>query len=190
MSLYARGETYIPRVHELRKERLQRAPVSPYESYLWQLAIAAPYGGIIIGREDAPYLIRAYILPENASSTLAPAAYLHYFVRGDSDPNPHNHPRDTGSSLILTGGYKERRLTNDQGRYEVRIFVPGMHNQIQHDTYHKVELITPNEGCWTLFTAGPRRGPSDGTDWGFFDMETKRHIPWKQYGSTADQDPT
>lgn len=190
MSLYAKGETYIPRAAELFEARKSRAPVSHYESYLWHLAIAAPFGGIIIGREDAPYLLRAYLLPEIPSSTSAPAAYLHYFVTGDTDPNPHNHPWGTASSIVLTGGYKERRLTLDRDSYEVRSFPPGSHNCIYRNTYHSVELLKPEEGCWTLFTAGPRIDPSNGQDWGFFDMEQKKHVPWGEYAASSDQDPT
>ena len=190
MSLLANKDNYIFEANQLYWQRKERGPISQLESRLWKEAIGAVHGGIIIGRQGDPYLLRAYLLPERTDDSSMPGAYLHYFVRGDSDPNPHNHPWNTGSSLILTGGYTEKRLTTDKGRFEVRTFWPGMHNQIQHDTYHMVELLKPEEGCWTLFTAGPRRGPSNGYDWGFFDMETKRHIPWKEYGSTADQEAT
>jgi hypothetical protein len=189
MSLLAKGDTFKAYAKKLYNERRLRAPTTREENSLWHKAITAPYGGIVIGREDQPYLLRAYLLPERVGKTSMPGMYLHYFVRGDDDPNPHNHPWLSAKSLILTGGYTEQRLNTDGG-YLVQKFLPGSWNTIHSSTYHKVELLYPELGCWTAMTTAPRIKPSDGYDWGFFDMDQRKHIPWKEYPATSDQDGT
>lgn len=174
---------YLEQVHKLYEERKERGSLSKLEGELWGLAIASQYGGTVIGRDGDPYLLRAFLMPRMPNNPEMPCAYLHFFVRGDSDDNPHNHPWHLSNSIILTGGYREFRL-NDHGSYDVRCFTPGMQNNIGRETFHYVELLEPDAGCWTLFTASHRHGVSDGHDWGFFDMVTKKVIPWGQYTST------
>jgi len=77
----------------LYEERLKYGPpLTELEKTLWSSARSAQYGGTIIGGPGDPYLLRAYLLPERLGSTAVPGLFLHYFVRGDDDANPHNHP--------------------------------------------------------------------------------------------------
>lgn len=98
---------------------------------------------------------------------------LHHFHRSDEDPELHNHPWP-GRSLILAGGYAEERLVDGQVRRF--IYLPGATNRIEPNTFHRVELLTPVEGCWTLFTLGRKE-----QEWGFWNRETKVYKPWREF---------
>lgn len=169
---------------ELRAQRVTTGgELSCLESSLWETAAQAPFGGIVIGRAGEPYLMRVYLLPKSKADGPDMTLYLHYFIRGDSDPNPHNHPRKSAQSLILTGGYTEFEYTPQLSLTpRVHVREPGSWNRgLTHSRYHRVELLEPKKGCWTLFIAGRRLHPSDGTDWGFWDLKANCHIPWGAY---------
>ena len=51
-----------------------------------------------------------------------------------------------------------------------------MFNIIRKDDYHRVELLNPKKGSWSLFVAGKNVG-----SWGFRDTETGEHIHWRDY---------
>ncbi len=115
--------------------------------------------------EKSPYLGRYYLLRRRWLPKMvrdrAHSVYLHYFYRGDSDIELHNHPWGVSISLILTGGYVEERRT-DHGVVTRRIR-PGSINIIRAHDFHRVTLLKPAKGSWTLFVAGPRT-----QDWGFW----------------------
>jgi len=180
------------RARKLRADRITTGGLlSADEQYWWETAERAPFGGIVIGREGNPYLVRVYLTPERVDEGgPSKAMYLHYFVRGDADLNPHNHPHDRSESLILTGGYTEFSYRPDTGQRQygvmppnlVTVFKPGDWNRgLAAETFHRVELHEPDKGCWTLFIAGRRRQPSDGTDWGFWDLQQHEFVPWGAY---------
>lgn len=123
-----------------------------------------------------PYLTRWYLWPEgprdvnDEGSDLPFAMFLHKFHRGDADRDQHNHPWDLSVAIILAGGYQE-----DRGN-ETRVVLPGTVNVIRKDDFHRVDLLDPTMGSWSLFVAGRKTG-----GWGFRDKTTGAFIPQKDY---------
>jgi len=127
--------------------------------------------------EGRPYLTRWYVWPSSprtADDEVTPkapfAVFIHFFHRSDEDRDQHNHPWGRSIALILKGGYTEER------GMDVRTFKPGMVNIIRQNDYHRVDLLNPAKGSWSLFVAGTNVG-----SWGFKDSNTGTHIPWKEY---------
>lgn len=128
-----------------------------------------------IETDGRPYLTRFYVWPPKPRRGEAEpdskfAVFIHFFHRGDEDRDQHNHPWSKSVSLILTGGYMEERGDG------VHVLRPGMVNVINADDFHRVSLLKPKQGCWTLFVAGPRTN-----EWGFRDNDTLAFIPWREY---------
>lgn len=119
-----------------------------------------------------PYLWRAYLgdKRQNADTGI----FLHRFVSSD-ELEWHCHPWYWSMSFILLGEYVEDRVTSFNVDFEAKTaklkgsthhtkrFSPGMSNAIFSNTFHRVELLTPE--VWTLFIHGPRAH-----DWGFVPM--------------------
>lgn len=138
-----------------------------------------------IADPSGPYLTRYYLfrrswLPDFAPLNKLPSVFLHYFHRGDNDRELHNHGWLFSVSLILSGGYIEERLDGDTT--VTRVFGPGSINVIGKDDFHRVDLINPAAGCWSLFFAGFGGKPS-GDDWSFLDPVTKKTTPWREFVS-------
>ncbi len=131
----------------------------------------------ITSPDGRPYLTRWYLWPRGPRTTddketpSAPfAIFIHFFHRSDEDRDQHNHPWAKSFALILKGGYVEERGDT------VRTFRPGSINIIRKDDYHRVDLLDPQHGSWSLFVAGKNVG-----SWGFKDTATGRHVPWREY---------
>lgn len=148
------------------------------EWFLKKIVVRLP-SRTITGPDGSPYLTRWYVLPrgprtdansDQVATTTPFAIFIHFFHRSDEDRDQHSHPWDKSYALILKGGYTEER--GDR----VKTFRPGMINIIRRDDYHKVTLLNPKKGSWSLFIAGRNVG-----SWGFRDMQTGEHIPWKEY---------
>jgi hypothetical protein len=124
----------------------------------------------------SPYLTRWYLWPEgprdaeDEGSDLPFAVFIHRFHRGDADRDLHNHPWDLSVAIVLAGGYREERGD------EVRVVRPGTVNVIKADDFHRVDLLNPEMGSWSLFVAGRKTG-----GWGFRDRTTGTFIPYKNY---------
>lgn len=146
------------------------------EWLLKKLVVKLPFR-TITDSDGSPYLTRWYVFPRGprtAEDKVTPAArfavFIHFFHRSDKDRDQHNHPWAKSWALILKGGYTEER--GDR----VKTFRPGSINVIGRDDYHRVTLLDPARGSWSLFVAGKNVG-----SWGFRDLDTGEHIPWKQY---------
>lgn len=131
--------------------------------------------------EGSPYLTRFYLLrkskPDADDEALnAPfSVYLHYFHRGDEDPELHNHPWGFSFSLILTNGYFEERWVGS--KIVKRVLRPGSINILRSSDFHRVDLRDPNKGAWTLFFAGKRV-----QDWGFWHPTIRtEYMPWRTF---------
>jgi hypothetical protein len=123
----------------------------------------------VIHGELGPYISR-FTLRESPDGG---HIYLHFFHRGDADRDLHNHPWP-GRSFVLAGGYWEERLRSD-GSIARHKFLPGETNILEPDTFHRVDLIEPERGCWTLFSTGPKA-----QSWGFRDRDTGVFTPWRE----------
>lgn len=129
-----------------------------------------------ITTNGSPYLTRWYLWPEgprdvdNEGSDLPFAMFLHKFHRGDADRDQHNHPWDLSVAIVLAGGYVEERGG------ERRVVRPGTINVIRGDDFHRVDLLDPIRGSWSLFVAGRKT-----SNWGFRDKGTGTFIPQKDY---------
>lgn len=102
------------------------------------------------------------------------SAYVHYFYRGDDDGALHNHPWQWAVSLVLSGGYSEERRVGD--RVERRAVRPLSLNVLRSGDFHRVDLLEPERGCWSIFVVGPRF-----QDWGFWDRVSKKFTPWREF---------
>ena len=142
-----------------------------------------------IENEGLPYLTRFYLIRKAHSKnepieegSAAPtfkfnrylSVYLHYFHRGDEDASLHNHPWKTSFSLILTNGYMEERWDHKLQKVVTRKIRPGSINRINADDFHRVELLDPNRGAWTLFFSGERLD----RPWGFWWPGVHEFTPW------------
>lgn len=127
----------------------------------------------IIHGAHGPYLSRYTLreLPDGGR------VYLHFFHRGDADLELHNHPW-AGESLIMTGGYVEERRVGDE--ILTRWYRPGDRNILGPETFHRVDLLAPDEGCWTLFTASAKV-----QSWGFWNRITNAFTPWREFVASA-----
>jgi hypothetical protein len=135
-----------------------------------------------ISTGGSPYLTRWYLWPEgprttedvdpeqDPESSLPFALFLHKFHRGDADRDQHSHPWDLSVAIVLAGGYREERGP------ETRTYVPGMINVIRGDDFHRVDLLNPAMGSWSLFVAGRKTG-----GWGFKDAASGIVTPWQTY---------
>lgn len=131
-----------------------------------------------ISTSGSPYLTRWYLWPEGPRTTenedddsdLPFAVFLHKFHRGDGDRDQHNHPWDLSVAIVLAGGYREERGD------EVRTVLPGTVNVIRGDDFHRVDLLDPAKGSWSLFIAGRKTG-----GWGFKDATSGIVTPWQTY---------
>lgn len=112
----------------------------------------------IKGPRGEPYLER-YMLGRFRGS----AIFLHRFLASDPDRGLHDHPWGVSASLIVGGGYKEKRLMMKQGRpwMTLRTMRPGRINLIRGNDFHQV-VLEPGRPAWTIFCHGPRVKP-----WGF-----------------------
>lgn len=138
--------------------------------------------------EGSPYLSRYFLLRKAKPGDEEDAAdrpfsvFLHYFHRGDEDVELHNHPWGFSFSIVLTNGYLEERWT----RYGVRTrkIRPGSLNILRSSDFHRVDLINPNKGAWTVFFAGRRV-----QDWGFWHPQHRpEFVPWRTFVKNRDGD--
>jgi hypothetical protein len=107
--------------------------------------------------------------------------YLHFFRRGDDDVEYHNHPWRVCVSFILAGGYREFKWNHKTGKVTERILRPGAFNILRREDFHRVELLDESVGCWTIFISVDRLAKSDGTDWGFMNIDTHEYTPWLEF---------
>lgn len=157
-----------------------------------------------IPKEEGTYLSRYFLYPrpcpedlEGADRKSAGGAVLHHFRASDADHELHNHPWDWGLSLILTGGYREERRVHlrmhenlelpqelqkvlERVRHGIlsRDFRPGSINFLRANTFHRIDLLDEQAGCWTLFIHGKRV-----QNWGFWNRFTDWYTPWREFVS-------
>lgn len=147
--------------------------------------------------ENRPYLTRHYLKSHrphgeekivDGDDNVKFGLYLHYFHRGDEDAALHNHPFKWSYSLILTNGYSEERWDAKAQKIITRLLRPGSINRIMADDFHRVDLIDPTRGAWTLFLSGPRINDA----WGFWWPGVHEFIHWREFtrSNTHEQRPS
>lgn len=119
----------------------------------------------IRGFDNSPYITRT-LLPR----LLHHRVMVHKIWRADADQWLHNHPWRTARFLVVSGGYKERRLVD--GAVVHRDLKPGDINELDAATYHRVDHVEPN--TWTIGLIGERV-----QDWGF--LVDDRHVPHAEF---------
>ncbi len=117
----------------------------------------------VIGRPDAPYLRRWWLIPRNRWCNV----YLHHFLRSDDDRALHDHPWRWNCSVLLAGNYIEH--TPDGARRRTR----GALKLRIGPAPHRIELIDAIP-VWTLFVTGPKV-----REWGFHCERGWRH--WREF---------
>ena len=87
-------------------------------------------------------------------------------------------------SLVLVGGYIEERRNRFVPWMVVRrVLRPWSFNFLRPRDFHRVDLIDGE--AWTLFLVGPKV-----THWFFWDRETGREIPWREFLASKQVRPT
>jgi hypothetical protein len=95
---------------------------------------------------------------------------LHRIHRPDEDSEMHDHPWKNARFLILSGGYTEVRLVEDEPTEFT--YGEGDVNVLDWTTYHRIVDLKPN--TWTLGLIGERV-----QDWGFLCDGEK--VPWQEF---------
>ncbi len=164
---------------QIRPWQLYRTaqPIEPFllEGHTKILGLTFRYRVVEYPESGGPYLLRVYLFKKWRERF--PGVFLHYFFRSDADRDLHNHPWDWAVSLILKGGYYEHT------HWDVETFRPGQTNLLLAASFHRVELLNPAEGCWSLFIAGPREKRL----WGFLDEQTGEFLPAREYRHKATE---
>lgn len=94
---------------------------------------------------------------------------LHWIVRPDPQPDPHDHPV-TFLSIVLRGGYTEWRP-------EIPLHVVRWFNLIRSTDVHRITYVKP--GTLTLAIAGPKvRDWGHHTPAGWVDWRTYQREVW------------
>ena len=93
------------------------------------------------------------------------ALYLHRMDGPDSRPTLHDHPWNF-VSLILRGGYVERRLDPATMRVTERHRVRWVNRVRTHDAHAITALL--RVPTWTLLLVGPRR-----RTWGYWEVDDR-----------------
>lgn len=124
--------------------------------------------------DGSPYLTRYFLFLKDRKYA---NTYIHHFHSSDMDRNEngllfHNHPW-LGLSFVLKGSYREERCTRN-GEITTKIVKPFSFNYLPLNTFHRVELLTPD--VWTIFFTG---GRTETRDWFFMDRKTRELIDWR-----------
>jgi hypothetical protein len=157
---------------------------SIWRQCIWFVAKRRPCKIVKFDGEDI--LRRYHLLELPFGMTLV----LHQFVQSDPDRGYHDHPWSFGMSLILSGGYYERKIshtTNPIGKPEDQVPInmdylsTGRINVFSGKDYHRV-ILPENGEAWTLFLTGPRK-----KIWGFLNARSQGYC-YTAY-STTIHDP-
>ena len=97
---------------------------------------------------DNPYLLRWWLC---RYKRWLPVAYLHCFLRSDSDRALHDHPFGY-VSLILRGSYVEHTIRQGGIHQRKRYSEGDVLWRLDGRFAHRIEIDKP---CWTLFLRGP-----------------------------------
>ena len=133
---------------------------------------------VIRGNHGEPYLERYHLfrLPGGGG------AYIHRFLDSDPDRGLHDHPWQRAFGLVLSGGYLEQRLVNDE--VTERTLGPGRMNRLTGSDFHRIVLPERRE-AWTFFMHSRTV-----KDWGFLSPVhgENRYVPHEQATSEGSHE--
>lgn len=117
---------------------------------------------LIPGPQGEAYLERYHLfrLPGGGG------AYLHRFLDSDPDRGLHDHPWRRALGIVLSGGYVEQRLVDDE--VVERRLGPGRINALSGKDFHRI-VLAPRHEAWTFFMHSGRV-----KDWGFINRTPDR----------------
>lgn len=133
---------------------------------------------------DGPYLTRYLIEGSLALGTDElypyPSAFIHHFHTPDQERDLHSHPWPWSQSVVLAGGYTERRARSwvdwrgvaRIGQVVTRTYGPGDTNRFEVGDYHSVDEL--HGDTWTLFMTGP-------VDRTWYFWENGKPVHWQEY---------
>jgi hypothetical protein len=158
------------------------------ELAIWKVAQARPQD-FTIGKVEAPYLQRWYVIPRNKFLNI----YLHQMLRDDQDMVLHDHPW-WNISLIIRGGYYEHMPSSHWREHYQGLASRGIYYQAQNEVAvrrrpgqvifrratapHRLTL-PKGSISWSIFITGPVL-----RNWGFWCP--KRWTPWKEFVKLRD----
>jgi hypothetical protein len=122
----------------------------------------------IIERDGVHYMWRWHIWKRHRG---AGGLYLHYFLKGDNDDAPHDHPWDF-MTFILRGGYVDE-VWGDQKPRRYQLCEPGKLYRRKAEHRHRV-LLPQGRTAWTFVYLKPKR-----REWGFYPNGKFTH--WSNY---------
>ena len=106
------------------------------------------------------------------------AIRVHHILRSDNAREHHDHPW-AYLTVILKGGYTEVTLDYDKSGLFLgerrRFYGPGSILWRPAKSWHRLEVNTAGEGCWTLFITGKYQ-----QKWGFLKTPFMK-IPHNEY---------
>jgi hypothetical protein len=124
---------------------------------------------------------------EGRSIPWLPSVRIHHIRRADQDRDLHDHPWNA-RTIVLRGWYNEERpfdvrnplppgncgavTEGSEVRYQFHRR-QGYTGRLLFGQYHRITMV-PDEGVWTLFITGRKRG-----SWGF-SVDGKK-VPWRTY---------
>lgn len=133
----------------------------------------------IVGKEENPYLLRWYLIPQNRFFNI----YLHKFLRDDDDRAVHNHPWPSVS--FSSADYMELIADNTDFMIQ-KLVVRRRFKPVFRKATHKHRIIL-FKGIdrkpipfWTIFITGPKLW-----EWGFF-CPNKGFVHWKDFVDETD----
>jgi hypothetical protein len=112
--------------------------------------------------DEADYIDRYFLTSTpQGDETGTPGWYLQRIYRADPDTRLHTHPWAHSKSLILRGGYGERKWAHEHVT-QTRWYTPLTWNTFPNRyVQHRIFWVWGD--TWTLFYAGPKHGKG----WGF-----------------------
>lgn len=126
------------------------------------------------------YALRGYLPDGKSPASPDVNIYLHRFWAPDKARHLHNHPWPWAVSIVLCGGYTERREDRSLVEYHERYVRDVI--AIGPDTFHSIDTLLSAPGdTWTLFVTSNKHG-----QWGF-DVPPLGWVPHNVYEKMCNE---
>lgn len=142
----------------------------------------------LIPEEDGLLSKAELTVVKGAAETVKLNIWFRGDVRDRGRPMPHNHPWDSFTGHVLSGGYSEDRYVRDTGYPRGVSFTKGVEhvassgNVVPKALFHEVrEIHEPGRTLSLMTCSTGRRG-----DWGYLDIDTGGYVANSDYQPVAD----